>query len=92
MALKTDTIFKGKLTFASKNYMRNLTNFHQSTFESLNIWTFLGSFIQNRKCMSLKFTEELCVMEMKDDAKIEEKLTCQFKTDMKNLIIFDLST
>ena len=92
MALKTDTIFKGKLTFASKNYMRNLTNFHQSTFESLNIWTILGSFIQNRKCMSLKFTEELCVMEMKDDGKIEEKLTCQFKTDLKNLIIFDLST
>ena len=41
--------------------------------------------------MSLKFTGELCVMTMKNDAKIEEELTCQFKTDMKNLINFDPS-
>ena len=33
-------------------------------------------FIQSRKCMSLIFTEELCVMTMKDDAKFEEELTC----------------
>ena len=42
--------------------------------------------------MSLKFTGELCVMRMKNDAKFEEELTCQFKTDMKNLTIFDSST
>ena len=42
--------------------------------------------------MSLKFTEELCIMTMKNDAKFEEKLTCQFKIDMRNLINFDLST
>ena len=42
--------------------------------------------------MSLKFTRELCVMAMKNDAKIEEELTCQFKTDMRNLTNFDLST
>ena len=41
--------------------------------------------------MSLKFTGELCVMTMKNDAKIEEELTCQFKIDMKNLMNFDLS-
>ena len=35
--------------------------------------------------MSLKFTEELCVMAMKNDAKIEEELTCCFKIDMRNL-------
>ena len=28
----------------------------------------LGSFIQSRKCMSLKFTGDLCVMTMKNDA------------------------
>ena len=33
-------------------------------------------FIQIRKYMSLKFTEELCVMTMKNDAKFERKLTC----------------
>ena len=31
-------------------------------------------------------------MIMKNDAKIEEVLTCQLKTDMKNLTNFDPST
>ena len=40
--------------------------------------------------MSIKFTGELCVMTMKNDAKIEEELTCQFKIDnLKNLTNFD---
>ena len=42
--------------------------------------------------MSLKFTEELCVMRMKNGAKFEEDLTCQFKIDMRNLTNFDPST
>ena len=42
--------------------------------------------------MTLKFTEELCVMTMKNDAKFEEELTCHFKTDMRNLMNFDSST
>ena len=42
--------------------------------------------------MSLKSTEELCVMTMKNDEKFEEKLTCHFKIDMSNLMNFDPST
>ena len=42
--------------------------------------------------MTLKFTEELCVMTMKNDAKFEEELTCRFKIDMENLTNFDPST
>ena len=42
--------------------------------------------------MSFKFTEELCVMGMKNDAKFEKDLTCQFKIDMRNLTNFDPST
>ena len=42
--------------------------------------------------MSLKFTEELYVTTMKNDAKFEEELTCHFKTDMRNLTNFDPST
>ena len=42
--------------------------------------------------MSLKFTEELCVMTMKSDVKFEEKSTCRFKTDMRNLTNFEPST
>ena len=42
--------------------------------------------------MSLKFTGELCVMTMKNDAKFEKELTCRFKIDMENLTNFDSST
>ena len=42
--------------------------------------------------MSLKLTEELCVMTMKNDTKFEEELTCLFKTDMSSLTNFDSST
>ena len=42
--------------------------------------------------MSLKFTDELCVMAMKNNAKFEEGLTCHFKTDMRNLTNFDSNT
>ena len=42
--------------------------------------------------MSLKLTQELYVMAMKNDAKFEEELTCQFKIDMRNLTNFDPST
>ena len=49
MALKIDTKFEGKLTCASKNDMKNLANFHQSTFESLKIGSFLGCFYPKQK-------------------------------------------
>ena len=41
--------------------------------------------------MSLKVTGGLCVMAMKNDAKFEEELTCQFKIDMRSLMNFDQS-
>ena len=42
--------------------------------------------------MNLNFPDELCVMTMKNDAKIEEELTCHFKIDIRNLTNFDPST
>ena len=39
-------------------------------------------FVQSRKLeiiLSLKFTEELFVMTMKNDTKIEEEMTCRLK-------------
>ena len=56
----------------------------------LGLWW--DPFAQSRKGMTLKFTEELCVMKMKDNAKLDEQLTCQFKTDTRNLMNSDLST
>ena len=92
MALNTDAKFDGKLTCAFKNGMRNLANFDQSTFESLKIRLWWDLFVQSRKCTSLKFTGEFCVMKMKNDTKFEGELTCQFKIDMRNLTNVDLST
>ena len=51
-----------------------------------------GTFIQSRKYMCLKITGELCVMTMKNYARFEKELTCQFKIDMRNLTTFDQST
>ena len=49
-------------------------------------------FVQSRKCMSLKFTGELCVMTLKNDEKSEEELTCCFKIDITNCANFSSST
>ena len=42
--------------------------------------------------MTLELTGEFCVMAMKNEAKFEEELTCQFKIGMSNLTNFDSST
>ena len=93
MALNIDATFEGKLTCVFKNDKRNLANFHQSSCSKvwkLGLWW--DPFIQSRKCMSLTFTGEFCVKILKNDAKFEEELTCQFKTDKRNLTNFDPST
>ena len=92
MTLNIDAKFEEKMTCAFKNNMRNLENFYQGMIGSLKIGTLMGSFIQSRKCISLKFTWEFCVMAMKNDAKFEEELNFQFKIDMRNLMKFGPST
>ena len=42
--------------------------------------------------MSLKFTGKLCGMRIKNNAKFDEELTWQFKTDLRNFMTFDSST
>ena len=56
-------------------------------FSRMGLWW--DPFIQIRKCMSLRLTEELRVMTMEND-KFEEELT-YFKIDMKNVTNFDPS-
>ena len=53
MVLNIDANFEGKLTCAFKN-KRNLAKFHQSTFVSLKIWTFVGSFYPKQKIYEVK--------------------------------------
>ena len=52
----------------------------------------MGPLIHRKKRMSLKFTGDLCIMTIKNDIKFEQDLPGQFKTDMRNLTIFDSTT
>ena len=55
MTLNIDAKFEGnQLTCAFKNDMTNLANFHQSTFGSLKIETFIGSLYANQTMYELK--------------------------------------
>ena len=91
MTIECNAKFEEKLTCGFENDMGNLANFYQSTQVS-KLGLSLGPFIQSRQCMSLKFTGELYFVTMKNDAKLEEELTCQFKIDIRNFTNFDLST
>ena len=66
MALNIDAKFERKLTCAFKNDTSNLANFHQSTFESLKIGTFIGSFYPKQKIITLKFTGVSCIMTIQE--------------------------
>ena len=54
MTLNIHATFEGKLTWAFKNDMRNLANFHKSMFDSLKIGTLMGSFYPKQKMYELK--------------------------------------
>ena len=58
-----------------------------SKVSKLGLWWV--PFIQSRKYMSLKFTKELCIITMKNDAKFEKQLACRFKTDTTIQQIFN---
>ena len=58
-----------------------------SKISKLGLWWV--PFIQSRKYMSLKFTKELCIITMKNDAKFEKQLTCRFKIDTTIQQIFN---
>ena len=90
MTLKSDAKFQEKLTCGLENDIRNWAHFYQSTQKSQN-WDFYGTLYESTECISLKFTEELCVMPIKNDATFEEEWTCRFKINIRNLTNFDLS-
>ena len=85
MTLTSDANFEEKLTCGSENDMRNLAKFSLEHLKVSKLGLCWDPFVQSRKSMSLKFTKELCVMTVKNDTKIEKKLTCRSKIDMKNL-------
>ena len=50
----------------------------------LGLWWDL--FIQSREWITLKFTEELCVMTMNNNTKFVEELVCHFNIDMWGIL------
>ena len=61
-----------------------------SKVSKLGLWW--DPLIQSRKSMSLKFTENLYIITIKNNTKFEEELTCQFKIETRNLANFCRST
>ena len=62
---------------------------HMKVSKSVLSW---DPFVQGKKFITYKFTEELQVMALKNDEKSEEKLTCCFKIDTRNLTNSDSRT
>ena len=92
IALEIDTKFEAKLACVSKNWHEEFGKFSPEHLKVSKLGPWWHTFISSWKCMSLTITGELCVMTIKNDAKIDEELTCQFKIDMRNLTNFDQST
>ena len=74
MALESDAKFEQKLTCGLAND-KEFGKFSSGHTKVLKWGLLLGPFIQSRKCMSLKYTGELCVMTVKNDPKFEKELT-----------------
>ena len=80
-----------KIDLCFQKWHEKFGKFSPEHSKALKLGLWWDPFIQRTICMSLKFTGELHVMTMKNDRKFKEELTCQFKTDIRNLINFDPS-
>ena len=81
--------FWRKTALRFEKNLRNLANFHQSTWKCQN-WDFVGILLSKVEKV-WPYNLQLC-MTMKNNAKFEEELTCHFKTNLRNLTNFDSST
>ena len=59
MTLKSHAKFEEKLTCGLENDMRNLVSFDQNHLKVSKLVFSWDPFVQSRKCMSCKLTEEL---------------------------------
>ena len=78
--------------FCFQKWHEKFGKFSSETWQSQNL-DFDEILLNTKKKMyELKLTGELFVMTMKNDAKLDEELTCRFKIDVRTLINFDSST
>ena len=76
MKLESDSKFEEKLTCGFRKWHEKFGKFSPEHTKVSNLGLLWGPFIQSWKCVSLKFTGELCVMTIKNDVKFEKELTC----------------
>ena len=81
----------GKTDLWLGKWHEEFDKFSKSTRMSEN-WDFDGILLSKGEIMSLRFTEELCIMAMNNDAKFKEQLTCGLQIDMSNSTNFVLNT
>ena len=85
MAIKNYAGFEEKLICRFKIDMKNLANFDPTTHKSQQTCILMDYFGTKYITFELKSTEQLCLMALKIDAKLEGKLTCDFQNGMMNL-------
>ena len=84
MTLKSDAIFKEKLTSSLKNDIRNLVNFHAISQKSENLHFDRFLLSTAVEVSAIQSTEDFSLMIQ----KFEEKLTFSLKSDMTNFVNF----
>ena len=89
MKLKRDAKFEKKPDLLLRKWKEEFGKFSPEHWKVSKLELWWDPFVQSRKCMSLKFTEKLCGMTMKNDTKIEEDFTCRFNTDIRNFTNFE---
>ena len=67
-------IWRG-IDLSFQNWHKEFDKFWPGQLKVSKLGLWWNPIVQSRKCMTLKFTGELCVMTMKNDAHFEEKFT-----------------
>ena len=91
MKLKSHAKFEEKQTCGLEND-KEFSKFSSQYLKVSKLVFSWDPFVQSRKCMSYKLTEELLIMTLRNDEKSDEELTCCFKIDIRNLTKFNLRT
>ena len=91
MKLKSHAKFEEKQTCGLEND-KEFSKFSSQYLKVSKLVFSWDPFVQSRKRMSYKFTEELKVISLKNDVKSEEELNCRYKLDIRNLTNFDART
>ena len=84
-----DGLFLFKAYVSAKKINKNYVSWHWRVMQNLKENWLVTWFVKSILCLSRKSTEELCAITLENDAKLEEKLTCALKNDMRNLAYFN---